>query len=364
MTGSGDRFSDMEPAMPPGALDAAVDRLLRGQRVEGDLADLAAFVADVTAAASGPPPPRSAAVDAALRALRSPNGTGAQPPAAVGPPPVMPHPGRTGAEGRAGAGVVVAGASPAPRHDRVRLDPRAPRRSTVRRVATLGLAGKAVAALAVAGAAATGAAAAGVLPDPVSGAVRRAVELVTPFELAQEAGPARDAVASNRDGIREGTGGRAPEAARDAPRGSPAARADGPHAGADTGAAKLLPGEPAPTAGSGVGEATGDPSGATRPEHPALPGAEGPDDREVPPGHGGESPGRGTPPLAAPGDDAGPAPAPKGDPARDEAPAGPAPADPAPEPGGPARPVPPMATPPPELPPAEPPVVWPPGSGG
>jgi hypothetical protein len=129
------------------------------------------FLDDVRVATGGPPPPPSAALEALL--------SGAE----------APHEAPAGRRGTLAAGA-------ARRRGRLRHGPaagpaRRPRRARgvrlAQRLAAAGLAGKAVFALALGGTAAAGAGAAGVLPDPVDAVVRRVIELVTPFELPNEA---------------------------------------------------------------------------------------------------------------------------------------------------------------------------------
>ena len=185
MTGTGDRFSDMELSVP---LEAAVERLVRGGSAGDDLAPLAEFLDDVAAATAGPPPPRTPELEAALRSVGAPRepATVAAGLPGAGPSPRSQHAGPAHVRGRVAA---RRAASRSQRRSWPAHGDDPGRRVVGRRVAVLGLAAKAVAGLALAGTAAAGAAAAGVLPAPVADAVRRAVEFVTPFELPDEVSP-------------------------------------------------------------------------------------------------------------------------------------------------------------------------------
>jgi hypothetical protein len=156
MTPRNDRFPDMSPSVQ---FDAAIDQALRGDAVGDAVATFARFVDDVRVMADRPPPPPSPALAALLAGSAA---TREAPSTAVSPP--------SRARGLRHARLT----QPTTwwsRPPRIRL-----------RVAALSIAGKAAVLLAVATAATAGAAA-GVLPEPATHFVRRAIEVVTPFEL-------------------------------------------------------------------------------------------------------------------------------------------------------------------------------------
>ena len=156
MTPRDDRFPDMPPSVQ---FDAAIEQALRGDALGDDVATFGRFVDDVRVMADRPPPPPSPALAAVLAGS------------------VVPH---------------ESASTAVPRLTRTRsllharLTPPTSRRSRpalIRlRVAAVPIAGKAAVLLAVATAATAGAAA-GVLPEPATHFVRRAIEVVTPFEL-------------------------------------------------------------------------------------------------------------------------------------------------------------------------------------
>jgi hypothetical protein len=145
------RRDDRSPDMPSSAqFDAAIERVLRGDAAYDAVAPLAGFVDDVRVMASCPPPTPSPELTAILAG--SPAGRAASA-----------HSRWT--RSRAGRSRATA----------VRL-----------RVAALGVAGKVAVSLALAGAVAAGGAT-GILPEPANHFVRRAIEVITPFELPDEA---------------------------------------------------------------------------------------------------------------------------------------------------------------------------------
>ena len=156
MTPRDDRFPDMPPSVQ---FDAAIEQALRGDAVGDDVATFARFVDDVRVMADRPPPPPSPALTALLAGSAA---TREAPSTAVLPPA------RTRSLLHA---PLTQPTSRRSRPARIRL-----------RVAALSIAGKAAVLLAVATAATAGAAA-GVLPEPATHFVRRAMEVVTPFEL-------------------------------------------------------------------------------------------------------------------------------------------------------------------------------------
>jgi hypothetical protein len=157
MTPRDDRFPDMPPSVQ---FDAAIEQALRGDAVGDDVATFARFVDDARVMADRPPPPPSPALTALLAgsaATREATST------AVPPPP------------RTRSLLHVWPTQPISRRwrpARIRL-----------RVAAVPIAGKAAAVLLAVATAATAGAAAGVLPEPATHFVRRAIEVVTPFEL-------------------------------------------------------------------------------------------------------------------------------------------------------------------------------------
>jgi hypothetical protein len=145
------RRDDRSPDMPSSAqFDAAIERVLRGDARYDDVMPLAGFVDDVRVMASGPPPPPSLELTAILAG--SPAGSAA---------------------------------SAHARWTRSRAG-RPPATAVRVRVAALGVAGKAAVSLTLAGAVAAGGVT-GILPDPANHFVRRAIEVVTPFELPDDA---------------------------------------------------------------------------------------------------------------------------------------------------------------------------------
>jgi hypothetical protein len=156
MTTRDDRFPDMHSSAQ---FDAAIEQALRGDAVGDDVATFARFVDDMRVMADRQPPPPSPELAALLG-------------------------------GSAGTREAVASVVPSPPLDRSRLHERSTqptsrrsRPSWVRlRVVAVPVATKAAAFLAVATTAAAGAAA-GMLPEPATQFVRRAIEVVTPFEL-------------------------------------------------------------------------------------------------------------------------------------------------------------------------------------
>jgi hypothetical protein len=157
MTHRDDRFPDM---VSSDQFDAAIEQALRGEAVGDDVASLARFVDDVRVMAAGPPPPPSPKL---AELLAGSTANGVAPVAATS----LAQRSRSDAQARSRSG--------RSRAAEMRM-----------RVAASGLAGKAAVSLALAGAVAAGGAA-GVLPEPATHFVRRAIEIVTPFELPDDA---------------------------------------------------------------------------------------------------------------------------------------------------------------------------------
>ncbi|MGH9289850.1 MAG: hypothetical protein ACRD0V_16420 [Acidimicrobiales bacterium] len=156
MTHRDDRSSDM---VSSDQFDAAIEQVLHGEAVGDDVASLARFVDDVRVMAAGLPPPPSPEL-AELLAGSTVNSV-----APVAVTPLAPR-SRSRAQARSRSG--------RSRAAELRL-----------RVAASGLAAKAAVSLAFAGAVAAGGAA-GILPEPATHFVRRALEVVTPFELPDD----------------------------------------------------------------------------------------------------------------------------------------------------------------------------------
>jgi hypothetical protein len=155
MTRRDDRSPDM---LSSTEIDAAIEQVLRGATVGDDAAPFARFVDDVRVMADRVPPRPSlelAGLLAGLAADRTASATAAC---------------------LARRERCVRARSTRPRSGRSRT-------SEIRlRVAALGLAGKAAVSLALAATVAAGGVA-GILPEPATHFVRRAIEVVTPFEL-------------------------------------------------------------------------------------------------------------------------------------------------------------------------------------
>jgi hypothetical protein len=159
MTRRDDRFANM---LSSTQVDAAIERVLRGAPVGDDDAPLATFVDDLRVMA-GPPPLPSPELAALLA-------------------------GRTATEA---ASAITPSSSPGKRR---RARARSTRPSSGRsraaeirlRVGALGLTGKAAVSIALAGTVAAGGAA-GILPEPATHFLRRAIEVITPFDLPDHA---------------------------------------------------------------------------------------------------------------------------------------------------------------------------------
>ena len=156
MTPRDDRFPDM---LSSAQFDTAIEQVLRGDAVGDDVASIAAFVDDMRVMADRPPPPPSPELAAMLVGSAATH---------EGPASVVPSPPRTRGRLRARSTQPTSRRS---HPSRVRLP-----------VVAVSIAAKAAAFLAVATAATAGAAA-GILPEPATHFVRRAIEVVTPFEL-------------------------------------------------------------------------------------------------------------------------------------------------------------------------------------
>jgi hypothetical protein len=167
MTRRDDRFPDM---LSGTWFDAAIERMLRGEAVGEDVAPLARVVDDMRVMADGQPPVPSPELAALL------DGGAAESRGLATVTPLAPL-GPRAAPRRSGG-------PDAKRSRAAELRPR---------VAALGVASKVALALGfVSGVAASGAA--GILPEPATSVVRRAIEVMTPFELPDDAtaGPGQD----------------------------------------------------------------------------------------------------------------------------------------------------------------------------
>jgi hypothetical protein len=299
MTPRGDRFPNMASSS---RFDAAIEQVLRGDAVGDDIASIAAFVDDMRVMAGRPPPPPSHELAAVLA-------------------------GRAGQQARAS---VVA--SPARTRSRLHAGSTQPtsRRSRTTclrlRITVVPIAGKAAVLLAVATSAAA-VAAGGILPEPATHFVRRAIEVVTPFDLPDDAAARRGHtdegidVTGSTHGDEPGDAGTAPTSpppvatAWDAaPAQDPDVGADDPRSvpnpkgqasGADTGSepgASASPPKAAPPASSPPPSLG--PKAA--PPDPGPPSEPGPKTGHVPPGHAAPGrpppggPGSGDAPLTAP----------------------------------------------------------------
>jgi hypothetical protein len=163
MTSRDDRFLEM---LTDGQVDKAIELMLRGLVVEPDLEPVARFTNEAGALADNSPPPRSPELAAILAGEPLDDDTlsvGAARAVAIARSSLPVG----GASSRSGGRGVMARASA--------------------RVAAMSLAAKAGLGLALAGAGAAGAGATGVLPDPIVDAVRHTIEVVTPFELPDQA---------------------------------------------------------------------------------------------------------------------------------------------------------------------------------
>jgi hypothetical protein len=160
LTPRDDRF----PNMPSSSqFDAAIEQVLRGDAVADDVATFARFVDDMRVMGDRPPPPPSPE----LAALLAGTAAGRQARASVAPF-------RWRTRGRLRARSVQ------PRSERSRT-------AGIRlRLVAVPVAGKAAVFLAVATCAAAGAAS-GIFAEPATNFLRRAIEVVTPFELPEDA---------------------------------------------------------------------------------------------------------------------------------------------------------------------------------
>jgi hypothetical protein len=175
MTPRDDRFPDMPPSVQ---FDAAIEQALRGDAVGDDVATFARFVDDVRVMADRPPPPPSPALAVLLAGSAATR---------EAPSTAVPSPPRTRSLPQARS---IQPTSRRWRSARIRL-----------RVAAVPIACKAAVLLAVATSAAAGAAA-GILPEPATHFVRRAIEVVTPFELpGDDDRPRRDELRVDNTGV-------------------------------------------------------------------------------------------------------------------------------------------------------------------
>jgi hypothetical protein len=301
MTRPGDRYADM---LSGTRIDAAIDQALNDATVPDDVAPFAGFVDNLRVMADRPVPQPSAELAALLA-------------------------GRHAAEPDAGATVT----SLQPRRRRVQA------RTAIRtRVAAMGLAGRAAMVAAFAATAVAGAAA-GILPEPATRLVRRAIEVVTPFELpaTERDAPSEDTTEARAAGE---PGHTSPVAvAQPTPDGDPlpdtTAPADPGSATAtgDSVARSAEPGAPTPrgdsyTVAPTAPDPSDDPANGQSPDHEPAPGP-APTKGHVPPGQA--SPGAPHPDGGRPGDappagsdpDPEPLSSPKGFPPKRESPGGP-----------------------------------------
>jgi hypothetical protein len=160
MTRRDDRSPDM---LSSAQIDAAIEQVLQRATVGEDVAPLASFVDDLRVMAEGPP----ALPSPELAALLAGNAAGKAASATAASLPPRQH-------RRVQA-----------RSTRSRSD-RSPASEIRLRVAAAGLAGKAAISLALAATVAAGGAA-GIFPEPATSFVRRAIEVITPFELPDHA---------------------------------------------------------------------------------------------------------------------------------------------------------------------------------
>jgi hypothetical protein len=160
LTPRDDRFPDMPSRAQ---FDAAIEQVLRNDAVGDDVATFARLVDDLRVMGDRPPPPPSPE----LAALLAGTPAGSQARASVAPF-------RWRAKSRLRARSVQ------PRSGRSRTAGIRPR------LVAVPIAGKAAVFLAVATCAAAGAAS-GIFPEPATHFLRRAIEVVTPFELPEDA---------------------------------------------------------------------------------------------------------------------------------------------------------------------------------
>jgi hypothetical protein len=160
LTPRDDRFPDMPSSAQ---FDAAIEQVLRGGAVGDDVATFARFVDDMRVMGDRPPPPASPE----LAALLAGTPAGSQARASVAP-----FRWRAKSRLRARSVQLRSGRS---RTAGIRL-----------RLVAMPITGKAAVFLAVATCAAAGAAS-GIFPEPATHFLRRAIEVVTPFELPDDA---------------------------------------------------------------------------------------------------------------------------------------------------------------------------------
>jgi hypothetical protein len=161
MTPGDDRSPDMGSRAH---IDAAIERVLRGDAVGDDAAPFAAFIDDMQVMADRPPPPPSPELATVL------SGSVARDPAPASVASLPPR-GRSNVPARP-----------------TRPSSRRRRTSGMRRRAVaLGVGAKAAALVLALVTTAVAGAAAGILPDPATHLLRRAVEAVTPFEMPDDA---------------------------------------------------------------------------------------------------------------------------------------------------------------------------------
>jgi hypothetical protein len=287
MTPRDDRFPDM---FSSARFDAAIEQVLRGDAVGDDAASIAAFVDDMRAMADRPPAPPSPELATLLR------GRAATREASATVDPSRP---RTRSRRHARSTPPTSRRS-RPSHGRLG-------------VIAVPIAAKAAAILAVATTAAAGAAA-GILPDPATHFVRRAIEVVTPFELPDDdaARPGQpDHRVDDPGATAIGPGDAAPPAGTRSPAHAPAPRgAQVPDAGATntpivpnpTGKASSWAGvspEPATSTGSGAPDGPASPPPPSEgPTKAALPPAGPPTEPGPKTGH---VPGQASPGIPRPG---------------------------------------------------------------
>jgi len=186
MTPRDDRFPDMGSGTH---IDAAIERVLRGDAVGDDVAPFAEFVDDMLVMADRPPPPPSLELAALLAGSAS---SGNRPASVTSLPP------------RARSNLRAQPTRPSSRRSRTS--------EMRRRAVAVGVGGKAAALLLALATTAVAGAAAGILPEPAAHLLRRAVEVVTPFDMPDDAaaGPGRSADAVR--GTEAATGDELPDA--------------------------------------------------------------------------------------------------------------------------------------------------------
>jgi hypothetical protein len=269
LTPRDDRFPDMPSSAQ---FDAAIEQVLRGGAVGDDVATFARFVDDMRVMGDRPPPPASPE----LAALLAGTPAGSQARASVAP-----FRWRAKSRLRARSVQLRSGRS---RTAGIRL-----------RLVAMPITGKAAVFLAVATCAAAGAAS-GIFPEPATHFLRRAIEVVTPFELPDDAS-ARPGRGERRVDNTGTISGDEPSDAGTSPAGSPPAAV-----ASDAGAARDQDGEAGtgsrPEANATDEASSGADTGSeAAPPDAGQPTEPGPETGHVPPGNAAP----GTPRSGGPG---------------------------------------------------------------